>query len=61
MTNIQQLVPIAAFRVDSHGAARLVLQLPANATSYRYVDISLQSLAAGQAHSEESVLRGPTS
>lgn len=60
MTNIHQLVPIAAFRVNSDGGARLVLQLPAAATSYRYVDISLQSVGAGETHSALSVLRGPT-
>ena len=52
MTNIRQLVPIASFRVDANGEARLILQLPADATSYRYVDISLQSIAAGQTHSD---------
>jgi Anti-sigma-K factor rskA len=60
MTNIHQLVPIASFRVNRHGGARLVLQLPADATSYRYVDISLQSVAGGEAHSRVSVLRAPT-
>ena len=44
-----------------NGRARLVLQLPADASSYRYVDISLQSVGAGEAHSALSVLRGPTS
>jgi hypothetical protein len=60
MTNIRQLVPIAAFRVNADGGARLVLQLPADATSYKYIDISLQSVGTGEAHSAISVLRGPT-
>ena len=60
MTSISKLVPIASFRVDRHGQARLVLQLPAPAQSYRYVDISLQQVAAGLGHSAVSVLRGNT-
>jgi hypothetical protein len=61
MTSIHKLVPLASFRVDDHGAARLNLRLPAAPTSYRYVDISLQSVSAGTGHSGTSVLRGPTS
>lgn len=61
MTSIHKLVPLASFRVDDHGAARLTLQLPAAPTSYRYVDISLQSVSGGSAHSGYSVLRGRTS
>jgi hypothetical protein len=60
MTNTRQLVPLASFRVDPTGHARVALQLPAAPTSYRYIDVSLQSAAAGTAHSAQSVLRGPT-
>ena len=60
MTSLQKLVPLASFRVDAHGQARLTLQLPAAESAYRYIDVSLQSAAAGVAHSATSVLRGPT-
>ncbi len=60
MTSLRQLVPLAAFRVDRHGDAALELTLPAPTSSYRYLDISLQRVGAGTAHSRLSVLRGAT-
>ena len=61
MTSPRKLVPLASFRVGMRGTARLTLQLPAAESSYRYVDVSLQSVSAGTAHSAQSVRRGPTS
>jgi hypothetical protein len=40
--------------------ARLSLVLPADPSRYAYLDISLQSVNAGTAHSQDSVLRGAT-
>jgi hypothetical protein len=60
MTSLTKLVPLTSFRVNSHGQARLTLQLPASESDYRYIDVSRQSVGAGTAHSADSVLRGPT-
>jgi anti-sigma factor RsiW len=60
MTSTRRLVPLGSFRVVAGGRARLVLELPAPATDYRYFDVSLQNAAAGVAHSHDSVLRGAT-
>ncbi len=53
--------PLTSFRVGASGTASVTLLLPAPAGAYRYVDISLQAVGAGAAHSADSVLRGPTS
>ena len=60
MTDATRLVPIAAFRTGAHGSAQINVPLPASASSYRYIDISLQHAGAGTAHSRQSVLRGET-
>jgi hypothetical protein len=38
----------------------VTVPLPAPAARYRYFDVSLQSVSGGTAHSDRSVLRGPT-
>jgi hypothetical protein len=58
MTNLRRLTPVASFRVDASGRARLDLRLPDNPDQYRYLDISLQQLGHGTDHSPDSVLRG---
>jgi Anti-sigma-K factor rskA len=60
MTSTTDLVPIASFDVNNYGNADLDVPLPAPPHQYRYIDISLQHLGAGLAHSQQSVLRGPT-
>ncbi len=60
MSSASRTVPVASFRVDAAGDARLRVPLPANPGAYRYFDVSRQDAAAGPAHSGESVLRGPT-
>ncbi len=58
MTSATRLLPIATFRPDATGRARIDIPLPAPAAGYRYIDISLQQTNAGLAHSRVSVLRG---
>lgn len=58
MTSLRTLAPVASFRVGPSGRLRLTLALPGPAAAYRYLDISLQQLDAGAAHSGDSVLRG---
>jgi Anti-sigma-K factor rskA len=60
MTDDQHLVPLASFDVQGSGRARVTVPLPAPAARYRYFDVSLQTVAGGTAHSNRSVLRGPT-
>jgi hypothetical protein len=60
MTSTTRLVPLASFRVGRGGQARLTLPLPAAASAYRYIDVSLQRVGAGTRHSADSVLRGAT-
>ena len=60
MTDIHHLVPLASFEVHGSGNARVTVPLPAPIARYRYVDVSLQTLAGGTAHSRDSVLRGST-
>ncbi len=60
MTDATHLVPVASFRVNGRGTARLSLPLPASPAAYRYLNISLQNARAGSAISSLSVLRGPT-
>jgi hypothetical protein len=58
MTSATRLVPVAAFRPGPGGRAQIDVPLPAAATGYRYIDISLQRTNAGTAHSHQSILRG---
>jgi Anti-sigma-K factor rskA len=60
MTSTTKLIPIASFRPDARGHARVETNLPAPVGAYRYIDVSLQQARAGPAHSGDSVLRGPT-
>jgi len=60
MTDDRHLVPLASFQVRGSGSARVTVPLPAPAARYRYFDVSLQSVSGGTAHSDRSVLRGPT-
>jgi hypothetical protein len=60
MTDVRHLVPLASFEVGGSGSANVTVPLPAPAARYRYFDVSLQAVSAGTAHSEDSVLRGPT-
>lgn len=61
MSDGSHLVPVASFTVDGAGRARIDVPLPASASDYRYIDVSLQRTAAGTAHSSRSVLRGTLS
>ncbi len=61
MTSLQRLVPLVSFRVNANGSARIEVPLAAAPAAYRYVDISLQSVAERGSHSGDSVLRGSTS
>ena len=60
MTDNQHLVSLASFDVHGSGSARVTVPLPAPAARYRYFDVSLQTVSGGTAHSNDSVLRGPT-
>ncbi len=58
MSSTTDLVPLASFRVDRAGGARLELVLPADPGSYRFLDVSLQRVSAPPSISTDSVLRG---
>jgi Anti-sigma-K factor rskA len=60
MTSATKLIPLASFRPDARGRARVQTSLPAPVGAFRYIDVSLQRAGAGPAHSSDSVLRGPT-
>jgi Anti-sigma-K factor rskA len=60
MTSPTKLIPVASFRPDAQGRARVETTLPAPVGAFRYLDVSLQRAGAGPAHSRDSVLRGPT-
>ena len=60
MTDTRRLVPLASFDVHRSGRASVTVPLPAPVSRYRYFDVSLQTVSGGTAHSEHSVLRGPT-
>ena len=60
MTDTRHLVPLASFDVHGSGRASVTVPLPAPVARYRYFDVSLQTVSGGTAHSEHSVLRGPT-
>jgi len=61
MSDGRHLVPVASFTVNAAGEARIDVPLPASASDYRYVDVSLQRTADGTGHSSRSVLRGDLS
>ncbi len=58
MTNLKQLAPVSSFRVAHDGSVHLDVVLPDNPHHYAYLDISLQRIGAGTAHSSVNVLRG---
>ena len=60
MTSTTKLIPVASFRPDAHGSARVETSVPAPVRAFRYIDVSLQQAGASPAHSGDSVLRGPT-
>jgi len=60
MTDLRRLAPVASFRVGRSGQVQLSLELPDAPSAYKYLDVSLQRLGAGIAHSSDSVLRGRT-
>jgi len=60
MSSTTRLVPVAAFRVDAQGRARMSLPLPAPAARYRYLDVSIQRQGGPSSISQYSVLRGET-
>ncbi len=47
MSDGKHLVPLASFAVNDSGEARIDVPLPASASDYRYIDVSLQQTAAG--------------
>lgn len=55
------VIPVAAFSVGADGRAVLEVPLPADASRYRYLDVSLQHVDDGTRHSGDSVLRGALS
>jgi hypothetical protein len=60
MSSDAKLVPVASFRVGDSGEASVEVPLPAAPSEYAYFDVSRQTIAGGLAHSQDSVLRGPT-
>jgi anti-sigma-K factor RskA len=58
MTSTTDLLPVGSFHVGPTGAVRMSATLPAPATRYRYLDISLQLDGAGPGISSRSLLRG---
>jgi Anti-sigma-K factor rskA len=60
MNDAESLVPVASFRVGRDGRAKVEVPLPADPGSYRYFDVSRQTVGGGTAHSGDSVLRGLT-
>lgn len=60
MTSPAELIPVASFRPDAHGDARVQTTLPGPPGAFRYIDVSVQRADAGPGHSGDSVLRGPT-
>ena len=55
-----RLVSLGSFRVGDDGEAEIDVQLPVDASSYEYFDVSLEPDDGDPAHSGDSVLRGPT-
>jgi anti-sigma-K factor RskA len=60
MSTPTHLIPVASFRPNTQGHARIETSLPAPVNAYRYIDISLQHTGTSPTHSNDSVLRGPT-
>jgi hypothetical protein len=58
MSGPGRVVPVTSFRAGGRGDARVTAVLPVDASSYRFLDVSLQRAEAGAAHSKISVLRG---
>lgn len=58
MTSDTDLVSVTSFRVGARGTSSLKLVLPDDPSHYRYLDISVQHLAAGVSISQDNVLRG---
>jgi hypothetical protein len=58
MSSLRHLTPVTAFRIAPSGRAELSLRLPDDPHKYLYLDISLQRIGAGTAHSGDSILRG---
>lgn len=58
MSSLRDLTPVTAFRITASGRAELNLRLPDNPDKYLYLDISVQRIGAGTAHSSDSILRG---
>jgi anti-sigma-K factor RskA len=56
----EDLVSAGSFRVPESGEATVAVPLPADAGSFRFVDISRERLSGDPGHSGDSVLRGPT-
>jgi hypothetical protein len=50
--------PVITFALSVQTLPPLTVPLPA--ARYRYFDVSLQTVSGGTAHSDRSVLRGPT-
>jgi anti-sigma-K factor RskA len=61
MSSDSKLVPVASFKVGESGEASVEVPLPAAPGEYTYFDVSRQSVSGGLDHSQDSVLRGPTS
>jgi anti-sigma-K factor RskA len=61
MSSDEKLVPVASFKVGKSGEASVEVPLPAAPTEYTYFDVSRQKVSGGLHHSQDSVLRGPTS
>lgn len=61
MSSDSKLVPVASFKVGQSGEASVEVPLPAAPGEYTYFDVSRQSVSGGLDHSQDSVLRGPTS
>ncbi len=61
MNSPGDLVSLASFRVPASGKMTMVVPLPANPSSFHFVDVSLQPANGSPRHSGDSVLRGPIS
>lgn len=60
MSSQTKLVAVGSFLPGDAGSGQLETELPAPASAYRYIDISLQRIAAGPAISHRSVMRAAT-